>query len=110
MDNEMNRKELKDQELRGVNGGEQDQWDTYTCVKVMPENTDIQVYAKRDVTNLKIVDFFDRNQVLARCDALKEGQTWKAPVRKDPSRTYALQVTCILLSGEEYTYTWTIRY
>ena len=110
MDNEM--RELKDQELQEVSGGEQETWDAGDgdnewvnggCVKVRAESGCITVYANSNVTRLKIYDFLNRDIVLASCGSLMKGQTWTAPVMMDPGRTYALSVNYSSLNGDLHT-------
>ena len=103
MDNEMNMKELKDRELRAVNGG-LEKWLNRGSVKVMQEQAFIAIYANKDVTDLKIINYFDLNQVLASRDALKAGQIWYAPVKKEPNSKYLLQLNYIPINGEENTF------
>ena len=87
-----NNHEIRDQELKEVNGGTLNTWTTYYAANIEPRNNEILVRANYDLIDIKIGyrDEMGQDHYLAERATLAANKTWYAPVAADNTKKFFL--------------------
>ena len=104
MDNNMN--EIREQELKEVNGGRVDETITRYPAFMTLRDHEIEIKAKVDLQKVEI--WCDEN-CLKTFYWMPKGTVWHAMIEIDEKKIYTAKLTC-MLSGKPYEYKFELSY